>query len=60
MERILCSLLSNLDWESSVDFTAKMSPERWEVAMETVAEDPRPRVHPLVQSMVWLDLVVVG
>lgn len=39
--------------ESSVDLTAKMSPDWWEVAKETVAEEPWPMGWPLVQSMCW-------
>lgn len=50
-ERKDCSLCNNLERESSVDLTAKSSPEVEAMAREMVAEAPRPMVGPLVQSI---------
>lgn len=52
MERILCSLLSDSELESSADLTAETRPERLSVARETVAVEPCPMVRPRVQSIV--------
>lgn len=46
-----CSLCKNADEDKkSADLTAKISPV-FEVAIETVAVEPRPMVGPLVQAM---------
>ena len=45
-----CSLCKNADEEKLADLTAKISPV-FEVAIETVAVEPRPMVGPLVQAM---------
>ena len=49
-ERKCCSRCKQLERESSADLTAKSSPEVV-VAIETVAEAPRPIEGPLVHSI---------
>lgn len=51
MERKLSSLCKEAEEERRVDLTAKSSPEKREVARETVAEEPRPMMGPLLHSI---------
>lgn len=51
-DRSLCSVCKDSERDSSDDLTAKRSPEWREVARETVAEEPWPKVWPLLHSIV--------
>lgn len=48
VDKIDCSFCKNAEDDKSVDLTAKISPEL-EIAIETVAVEPRPMIGPLVQ-----------
>lgn len=47
VDKIDCSFCKNAEEEKSADLTANISPE-FEIAVETVAVEPRPMTGPLV------------